>query len=99
MREGRRGPRKGFRRLGREIEMDVRSVPNAPPKRLRTAPESAGWRMPTERGRRRYKRGFRAAGPHDSEVVFRKSLAAARVCEAGALLLRGHSAAESIGPI
>jgi len=99
MREGRRGPRKGFRRLGREIEMDVRSVPNAPPKRLRTGPESAVWRMPTERGKRKYKRLFLAADLHGSEVVFRKFLAAATFYEADALLIGGDITAKSITPI
>src|SRR5437867_2165814 len=99
MREGRRGPRKGFPRLGREIEMEVRSVPNAPPKKLRTGPESAVWRMPTERGKRKYKRLFLAADLHGSEVVFRKFLAAATFYEADALLIGGDITAKSITPI
>ena len=79
--------------------MEVRSVPNSPPKRLRTGPESAVWRMPTERGKRKYKRLFLAADLHGSEVVFRKFLAAATFYEADALLIGGDITAKSITPI
>lgn len=98
MREGRRGPRKGFPRLGLEIVTEARSVQNAP-KRLRSGPESAVWSMPTDRGKRKYKRLFLAADLHGSEVVFRKFLAAATFYEADALLIGGDITAKSITPI
>src|SRR3989442_12240712 len=98
MREGRRGPRKGFPRFGREIVTEARSVQDAP-KRLRSGPESAVWRMPTDRGKRKYKRLFLAADLHGSEVVFRKFLAAATFYETDALLIGGDLTAKSITPI
>src|SRR5437867_12775636 len=70
-----------------------------PPKELRTGPESAVWRMPTERGKRKYKRLFLAADLHGLEVVFRKFLAAATSYEADALLIGGDITAKSITPI
>src|SRR5437879_1121632 len=69
------------------------------PKRLRSGPESAVWRMPTDRGKRKYKRLFLAADLHGSEVVFRKFLAAATFYEADALLIGGDVPAKSITPI
>src|SRR2546428_14163911 len=75
MREGRRGPRKGFPRFGREIVTEARSVQDAP-KRLRSGPESAEWRMPTDRGKRKNKRLFLAADLHGSEAGFRHFLSA-----------------------
>src|SRR3989475_3403893 len=98
MREGRRGPRKGFPRFGREIVTEARSVQDAP-KRLRSGPESAVWRMPTDRGKRKYKRLFLAADLHGSEVVFRKFLAAPTFSEADALLLGRHGTPKALTPI
>src|SRR2546425_10324788 len=97
MREGRRGPRKGFPRFGREIVTEARSVQDAP-KRLRSGPESAVWRMPTDRGQRKYKRLFLAADLHGSEAVLRQLLHAATIYEADALLIGGDVPAKSITP-
>src|SRR3989449_11332509 len=98
MREGRRGPRKGFPRFGREIVTEARSVQDAP-KRLRSGPESAVWRMPTDRGKRKYKRLFLAADLHGSGGVFRKFPPAATLYESDAPPIGGDGTPKYLTPI